>query len=295
MIPVAAPQPIVESRHGIAWMLVTMILFVTMDSIAKHLTARYPVPQVVWARFFFHTLLIGLWMGRRIRLTAVTRRPVLQFTRSALLTLTTLLFFTGLHFLPMAECSAMIQVGPLLITALSVPLLGERVGIRRWSGVVAGFAGALLIVRPGTAAMQLAILLPLAAACSNALYQIATRLLSRSESTMTILFYTPLVGALLMSAATPFFWVSPDAMGWATMALMGLVGGLSHFTLIKAFTLAPAATVAPFGYSSLVWATLSGLIFFGDFPDGWTIAGAFVIAGSGLYILHREHVRKRDD
>jgi drug/metabolite transporter (DMT)-like permease len=193
----------------------------------------------------------------------------------------------------MAESAAMLQSGPLIITVLSVPLLGEQVGIRRWMGVIAGFAGALLIIRPGADAMQIAILLPLAAAVSNALYQIITRILSRSESTMTILFYTPLTGALLMSAAVPLFWVTPDAAGWAMMALLGLIGGVSHFTLIKAFTAAPAATVAPFGYSSLIWATLSGLVFFGDFPDIWTIVGALVIACSGLYILHREHMRKR--
>jgi drug/metabolite transporter (DMT)-like permease len=295
MIPTTVPQAVLEARRGIGWMLVTMILFVSMDTVAKHLTALYPVPQVVWARFVFHTLLIGILLAPRARLTMVTQRPGLQFLRSTLLLATTILFFSGLRILPMAESAAMMQVGPLVITALSVPLLGELVGIRRWMGVIAGFAGALLIIRPGSEAMQIAILLPLAAAVSNALYQITTRILSRSESTVTILFYTPLTGALLMSAVVPLFWVTPDAEGWAMMALLGLIGGVSHFTLIKAFTAAPAATVAPFGYSSLIWATLSGLVFFGDFPDRWTIVGALVIAGSGLYILHREHVRKRSD
>ena len=276
-------------------MLLTVVLFVAMDTVAKHLTALYPVPQVVWSRFVFHTLLIGIWLLPRMRLIMVTRRPGLQFLRSTLLLTTTVLFFTGLQVLPMAESAAMLQVGPLIITALSVPLLGEQVGIRRWAGVIAGFAGALLIIRPGSGAMQLAILLPLAAAASNALYQITTRILSRSESTFTILFYTPLIGALLTSAAVPMFWVAPDAEGWAMMALLGLIGGLSHFTLIKAFTAAPAATVAPFGYTALIWATLSGVVFFDQFPDVWTIVGTLVIAGSGLYILHREHVRKRAD
>jgi len=293
VIRVTAPQPFSDTGRGIAWMLITTVLFVSMDTVAKHLTSLYPVPQVVWARFVFHTLLIGLWLAPRMRLTMVTQRPGLQLLRSILLLMTTILFFSGLQFLPMAESAAMLQSGPLIITVLSVPLLGEQVGIRRWMGVIAGFAGALLIIRPGADAMQIAILLPLAAAVSNALYQIITRILSRSESTMTILFYTPLTGALLMSAAVPLFWVTPDAAGWAMMALLGLIGGVSHFTLIKAFTAAPAATVAPFGYSSLIWATLSGLVFFGDFPDIWTIVGALVIACSGLYILHREHMRKR--
>ena len=286
-------QPLSESGRGIAWMLLTTVLFVSMDTLAKHLTSLYPVPEVVWARFAFHALFVTLFMWRGLRARIVTRRPGLQFLRSALLMCTTILFFSGLSFLPLAECSAMVQVGPLIITALSVPLLGEQVGIRRWTGVVAGFAGALIIIRPGSEAMQLAILLPLAAAVTNALYQITTRVLSRSDNVFTTLFYTPLIGTLLASAFLPLVWQAPDLEGWALLALLGLIGAVSHFTLIKAFTAAPAATVAPFGYSALIWATLFGLVAFGDFPDHWTIAGALVIAGSGIYILHREHVRKQ--
>lgn len=293
MIRATASRPFSDTGRGIAWMLITTVLFVSMDTVAKHLTSLYPVPQVVWARFAFHALFVTLLIGRGLRARIVTRRPGLQFLRSALLMCTTILFFSGLSFLPLAECSAMVQVGPLIITALSVPLLGEQVGIRRWTGVMAGFAGALIIIRPGSDAMQLAILLPLAAAVTNALYQITTRVLSRSDSAFTTLFYTPLIGTLLASAFLPLVWQTPDLEGWATMALLGLIGAVSHFTLIKAFTAAPAATVAPFGYSALIWATLFGLVVFGDFPDHWTIAGALVVACSGLYILHREHMRKR--
>lgn len=293
MTTAASPQPASDARAGVLWMLVTAALFVFMDAVAKALTADYPVPVIVWARFAFHALFVTLLLSRGLRARIVTRRPGLQFLRSALLMFTTILFFSGLQFLPLAECSAMIQIGPLIITALSVPLLGEQVGIRRWTGVVIGFAGALVIIRPGSDAMQFAILLPLAAACTNALYQITTRVLSRGDSPFTTLFYTPLIGTLLASAALPFFWQAPDLQGWALMALLGLIGGVSHFTLIKAFTAAPAATVAPFGYTALIWATLFGFILFGDFPDRWTIGGAAIIAGSGLYILHREHVKKR--
>lgn len=293
MIPAIAAPPISETGRGIAWMLITTFLFVSMDTVAKQLTAAYPVPQVVWARFAFHALFITLLMARGLRARIVTRRPGLQVVRSALLMCTTILFFSGLRFLPLAECSAMVQVGPLIITALSVPLLGEQVGIRRWAGVAAGFIGAVIIIRPGGEAMHVAILLPLAAAMTNALYQITTRVLSRSDSVFTTLFYTPLIGTLLASAVVPLYWQMPDFKGWALMALLGLIGGVSHFTLIKAFTAVPAATVAPFGYTALIWATLSGLVFFGDFPDGWTIVGAVIIAGSGLYVLHREHVRRR--
>lgn len=282
-----------ESRRGIAWMLVTMLLFVCMDAAAKHLAQSYPVPQVVWARFAFHALLLAAFLGPRLRSTVITRRPALQLARSGLLMVTTILFFSGLYYLPLADASALMQIGPLVVTALSMPLLAEHVGLRRWSGVVIGFSGAMIIVRPGSDAMQLAALFPLAAAATYGLYQIATRLLSRSDAPLTTLFYTPLVGAVVMSAALPFFWRTPDVDGWMLMVLVGLIGGISHFTLIKAFSSAPAATVSPFGYSSLIWAAILGFVLFGDFPDAWTISGAAVIVGSGLYILHREHVRRR--
>ena len=295
MIPAALPQAASDTRRGIAWMLVTMLLFVSMDAVVKHLIASYPVPQIAWARFFFHAFLLAAVLGRRLPATLATRRRGLQVVRAGLLMATTLQFFTALYFLPLADTTAVMQAAPLIVTALSMPLLGEHVGIRRWGGVVAGFAGALIIVRPGSDAVHIAALLPLGAAFTFALYQISTRILSRTDATLTTLFYTPLLGAALMSAVVPFFWVMPDAEGWALMAFVGLLGGVGHFTMIRALTWAPAATVSPFSYTGLVWATLFGLTLFGDFPDIWTIAGALVIVGSGLYILHREYVRKREN
>lgn len=289
----AFAAPAADSRRGIAWMLVTMVLFVSMDAVVKKLVQTYPVPQVAWARFFFHAVLLAAVLGRRLPSKLITQRRRLQLVRSGLLMATTLQFFAGLYFLPLAEMTAIMQSAPLIVTALSLPLLGEHVGVRRWLGVAAGFAGALIIIRPGSDGMQLAALLPLGAASTFALYQITTRVLSRTDGTLNTLLYTPLLGAGLLAAALPFYWVTPDAEGWALMALVGLLGGLGHFTMIRAFTWAPAATVSPFGYTGLVWAALFGLVLFGDFPDAWTIAGAATIAGSGLYILHREHMRRR--
>ncbi len=281
-----------DSRRGIAWMLLTMLLFVSMDAIVKQLVQTYPVAQVAWARFFFHTALLAAVLGRRLPMTLSTQRRGLQILRSGLLLLTTLQFFAGLYFLPLADNTAVMQIAPLIVTAMSLPLLGEKVGIRRWTGVAAGFTGALIIIRPGSEAMQLAALFPLGAATTFALYQITTRILSRTDATLNTLMYTPLLGAAVLSVVAPFSWVMPDAQDWALMALTGMFGGLGHFTMIRAFTWAPAATVSPFGYSALIWATLFGLGLFGDFPDGWTILGAVVIVGSGLYILHREHLRR---
>lgn len=289
----AIAAPAADSRRGIAWMLLTMLLFVSMDALVKQLVQSYPVPQVAWARFFFHAVLLATVLGRRLPAKLMTQRRGLQFLRSGLLMATTLQFFAGLYFLPLADMTAIMQTAPLIVTALSLPLLGEHVGVRRWLGVAAGFIGALIIIRPGAEGMQLAALLPLGAATTFALYQITTRVLSRTDGTLNTLLYTPLLGAGLLAAALPFVWVMPDAEGWALMVLVGLLGGLGHFTMIRAFTWAPAATVSPFGYSGLIWAALFGLVFFGDFPDAWTISGAAVIVGSGLYILHREHLRRR--
>ena len=289
----AIAAPAADSRRGVAWMLLTMVLFVSMDTVVKHLVQIYPVPQVAWARFFFHAVLLAAILGRRLPAKLVTQRRGLQIVRSGLLMVTTLQFFGGLYFLPLADMTAIMQSAPLIVTALSLPLLGEHVGVRRWLGVAAGFTGALIIIRPGTDGMQLAALLPLGAATTFALYQITTRILSRTDGTLNTLMYTPLLGTAILAAALPFYWVMPDAEGWALMALVGMLGGLGHFTMIRAFTWAPAATVSPFGYTGLIWAALFGLIFFGDFPDAWTITGAAIVAGSGLYILHREHMRRR--
>ncbi len=290
----AASSATSDIRRGVFWMLLTMLLFVSLDATVKLLVQTYPVPQVAWARFFFHVILLAAILGRRLPATLVTRRRGLQLLRSLLLMVTTLQFFGGLYFLPLADMTAVMQSAPLIVTALSMALLGEYVGVRRWVAVAVGFAGALVIIRPGGDAMQLAVLLPLGAATTFALYQIATRVLSRSDSTLTTFLYTPLLGAFALSAAVPFFWVTPDFEGWALMALTGLLGGAGHFTMIRAFTCAPAATVSPFGYSALIWAALFGLMLFNEFPDVWTITGALIIVASGLYVLHREHVRKRN-
>ena len=175
---------------------------------------------------------------------------------------------------------------------LSAPVLGEAVGWRRILSVIAGLIGALIIIRPGSDALGLAALLPLAAAFGYATYQLATRIVSRSDSTMTTLCYTGMVGAVLSNLALPFGWVWPTAEQWLWMAAMGALGCLGHFALIRAFTLANAAVASPFSYSALIWATLFGYFAFGDLPDLWTVVGAAVIVGAGLYILYRERVKK---
>jgi drug/metabolite transporter (DMT)-like permease len=287
-----APARPGAARRGILWMLLTTLLFVSMDALAKQLLQTYPVSQVVWARYMFHVLLLALYLRRRLPVVMCTGRLGLQLLRSVFLLGATGLFFTALAFIPLAEASAIMFVAPILVTGLSLPLLGEHVGPRRWASVVVGFAGAMIIIRPGGGAMDAAALFALGAASSYALYQITTRLLAHSDRPLTTLAYSALVGALASSMVVPFFWVVPGPAGWLGMVGLGLFGGTGHFALIKAFESAPAATITPFGYAALIWATLYGFVLFDDLPDLGTVVGAAIIAASGLYIFHCERAAR---
>jgi drug/metabolite transporter (DMT)-like permease len=285
----ASARPI----EGILWMALTSVLFVVMDAIAKSLTIDYPVNQITWARFSFHALFIALYLN--LRLPSMLKSAVLglQLLRSSFMLMTNFLFFGGLVWLGLAEISAIMYVTPLITTLLSVPVLGEQVGWRRLLSVLAGLIGAVVIIRPGGEAFSWALLFPLAAALSHSGYQLTTRLVARRDHALTTLCYTAIVGMVVSTLALPLGWVTPDISGWLRFAAIGLVGCLSHFTFIKAFTTANAAVVAPFGYLSLLWATIIGFFLFAEIPDTWTFVGAAIIAGSGLYILHRERAKKR--
>jgi drug/metabolite transporter (DMT)-like permease len=209
---------------------------------------------------------------------------------------TTGLFNLALRTTPLATATSIMFTTPLLVTVLSIPLLGEKVGRRRWTGLAVGFLGALVIVRPwqeeigGPAAGVFFLLI---AALFNANYQIATRFV-RTDEPLTSLLFTATAGAIVTSAIVPMFWTPPTLGQWLLLMASGLAGGLGHFCLIKAMTAAPASVVAPFSYSSLIWATTFGLLIWGDWPDLWTWVGAGLIIGSGLYIFHRERVLREN-
>ncbi len=291
-LPVSRPS-ILEVENiprGIALMLVTTLFFVLIDTCAKQLSQTLPVSEVVWARFFFHLLVVLVLLGRRTIRSARTNRPVLQIFRSALLLSTTFLFFTGIRHVDLAMASSIMFLSPILITVLSVPLLGERLGFRRVLGVFVGLIGALIIVRPGLGEVPLTALYFVAAACTNALYQLSTRMLRQEDDAYTTLLYTALVGAVLATLVAPIEWVTPTSAEWGLMVGMGTFGAFGHFTLIRAFQSAPPSALMPFAYSGLIWATLFGYLVFANLPDGFTILGAIIIATSGFYIFHREQL-----
>jgi drug/metabolite transporter (DMT)-like permease len=279
-------------RTGILLMVLTGSLYVSADAVAKLLTQRYPVIEVVWGRFIFHlALLLPILVAERGVLLR-TSRLHLQLARSVCQIGSTVFFFAAIAVLPLATATTIAFAQPLLITALSAPLLGERVGPRRWSAVLIGFIGVVIIVRP-VGVFVFASLLPLATAAASALYQIVTRRVARVDPVRVSLFYTAAGGALAASLAVPFVWQTPDAAGWSLMALTGLLSGSGHFCIIHAYQRAPAAVLAPFTFTQLIGATLLGYLLFGDMPDGWTMLGALIITGSGLYVFYRENVRRR--
>ena len=281
-------MPEQRPRQGILLMLAALLLFSCLDATAKHLSYTYAIPLLVWARYTLHCLLMVIFLAPSMRRRLVaTGRPVAQIVRGLMLVGTTGFAMGSFRLLPLAEATAIIYVTPLAVSLLAGPILGERVGALRWAAVAAGFGGMLLVARPGGDLAAGGIAFALAAAACNTVYQLQTRLYSATENTITMLFYTALVGAVAMTLALPRYWGGPlptlhDAQ---LIATLGLYGGAGHYLLIRAFRVTPASTLAPFQYSQLIWAILLGWLVFGDLPDGRTAIGMAVIAGSGLAVV----------
>jgi drug/metabolite transporter (DMT)-like permease len=273
---------------GILLIVLAMFLFSVMDSITKGLTDRYDTMQLVWARYASQTFWAVVILAPRLRSVLATDRLGLQLLRSCFLFGATFFFFAALARLAFAEATAIFEIAPLFITVLSVVALGERVGPRRWLGVVAGLVGALVIIRPGAAVFSSAALLPVAAAACYAGYSIATRFVGRDESPYTSLLYTTLVGTVVASAVVPFHWTPPAPVDGVVLATFGLIGMGGQLALILALRHAPASLIAPFGYFGLAFNTLWGFAIFGEVPDAYTVAGGTIIVGAGLYVWHRE-------
>tara|TARA_A100001037_G_scaffold189796_1_gene169944 strand:- start:204 stop:1094 length:891 start_codon:yes stop_codon:yes gene_type:complete len=279
---------------GILFMLAASAVFVASDSVAKHLSLSFAVVQILWARYTFHLIyLAALTKPRDYRRLITTRAAGLQFVRSASILVSSLCFYVALSYIPLATAAAISFTWPLVVTALSVPLLGERVGIRRWLAVLVGLGGAMIIIRPGFGVFHWSALMPLGTAFFFGLYQICTRKVSRVDSPQTSLLYTAALGALVLNLVVPFHWDPPDTMGWFMMLVLGVCAILGQFLIIKALSLTPAAVLAPYGYVYLVFAGISGFAVFGDIPDAHTIVGSLIITASGLYVYFRERLQAR--
>jgi drug/metabolite transporter (DMT)-like permease len=276
-------------QYGILYIIIMTGCIVSMDASAKMLSGDMPLLMVVWGRYLFNFVFVSLFFFRGGTQGLVrTQRFNLQILRSILGLSSTLAFWWGLVFLSLADCVAIAFISPLLVTVLSAPFLGEKVGIHRWTAVFVGFSGAMIIIRPGLGIMHRAVVLPVIAALFWANYQIATRVLSRTDHALTTLFYTSAGALFFTSLAVWSVWMMPSLKQGLLLAWMGLLGTMGHFFLIKAYEISQASMLAPFSYTSIVWSTLLGFVLFGDFPDGWTIAGAVIIMASGFYIIQRE-------
>lgn len=274
-------------RTGILWMLVATCLFVCQDSTSRILLRSYPATEIAFARYLVHMVLVTLVLAWRDPRLMISRRPILQILRSGFLLGATLFAMLALKVMPLVDFSAIVWVAPVLVAALSVFMLNEKVSPGVWTSVVAGLIGVWVIVgRPGMD-FSFSMLFPFLAALANALYQITTRLLHGADSSLTTLFYTALAGVLFCGGFLPFAAVVPNFAGGSLMFFLGLLGVASHFCLIRAFTAAPANIVAPFGYTALLWAILFSLLIFGEIPSLRTLFGAALIVGAGLFIFLR--------
>ena len=277
---------------GILLIVAAMTLVPIMDGIAKHLSARYAVTEIVWARYFFHLLiLLPLVLRYHGRRALILKNPWLQWLRGGFVLSATALFFAAIARMPIADALALVFVSPMIVTVLSALILKEQVGPRRWLAVLVGFGGALIIIRPGIAGFDLGSLLALGAGVVYACFIVTTRKLSGSAAPLVTLTYTALVGTLIMSLLVPWYWQTPQPGDLVLMIGMGAIAAASHFMIIKAFDCATASLLAPYNYAEIVMATLVGWLWFGDFPDGWTWCGMAVIVISGFYISLREQRR----
>ena len=284
------PQAYRENiQSGILLMLAYSLFALIIDSFAKKLVSDVTTNQVVWARFIFHSLALVIFFGpKKFMQLSKTKNIKLQVIRSLLLIATTFLFFSGIYVIGLATAHSIFFLTPILVTVLAIPLLGERVGIRRSFGVFAGFIGALLIIRPGFENFSPESLYFIGAAFTAALYQLATRHLGKSDHAYTTLFYTAALGTIICSLIVWIDWQPIKLIDWSLMIGLGFSAALGHFFLIKAFQMAPASALMPFTYSSLIWALIFGYWLFDEMPDQQTVFGSLIIIGSGLYIYIRE-------
>ncbi|MEQ1768848.1 MAG: DMT family transporter [Devosia sp.] len=285
-------QPIEERRLlGIGLAMSGYILFTVLDASAKWLShSGMPVGEVVFIRYAVQFMLVmALFAPREGRALVASRRPWLEVWRGLAILTSTAFNFLALVYLPLTITSAISFTMPLITCAISVPLLRETVGWRRWLAILAGFVGVLIIVRPGTEAFHPAVLLSVASAACLSIYMLLTRKLSGVDSVVTMQFYSGLIATVCVAPFAIAGWVWPhDAAGWIAFTLIGLTAMIGHTLVTLASRMAPASVLAPFTYVQIIFMTAFSIILFGQSPDEWLFVGALIVIGSGLYIWLRE-------
>jgi|TARA_B110000881_G_C18514957_1_gene484368 drug/metabolite transporter (DMT)-like permease len=268
----------------LGWMVLPI-----MDGFAKYLSADLPVLQITWARYFFtvaFTLPVMFFFYRKQLVWS--DKPKLQIVRGLILLCANVCFFYSISVISLAKALTLAFIAPLIVTAFSPILLGEKVGLRRWTAVIIGFIGSLVVIRPGIVEINLASLAALGTGIMYGFYLIITRKLSTSDNPLLTLLITGLVGGLIASVIVPFIWVKPSLNQWSMMAAIGIFACIGHLFLILSLKYADASKLAPLGYTEIIPNVIIGYYFFGNFPDNWTFLGLFIIIFSGIYISRRE-------
>jgi drug/metabolite transporter (DMT)-like permease len=282
-----------EPIRAIVLAVSATVLFASSDTIAKYLSTSLPIAEFLWIRYVLFLAMAVLLAGRQPRRLLRPRNPGLQVARGICVVLSSILFVYGVRRMTMAQATSINFLSPILITVLSVPLLDETVGIRRWAAVGAGMLGMLVIVRPGLSGFEPAALFGVGGAFCWALALIITRMIAISDAPETTVFWSAGIGTIVLTALLPLEAAWPS---WRQLGLSLLLGSLAsggQWAVILAHRLAPASLLAPFFYTQLLWAAALGFLVFGSQPDDWTLAGTAIIIASGLYTAHRERVRGR--
>jgi len=274
---------------GIALILASVLMLGTMDACVKLLGEHYPLMQIVFLRTLFGLLPVLVHVAVLRQWTELKpRRWWGHMLRGALSMTAMYFFFASLQAMSLPDATALFFVAPLMMTALSVPLLGERVGPRRWVAVIVGFAGVMIIVRPGSGVFGWGALLPMGAALSYTLIVITTRFVGRTETAPAMALWYTVPPILIAGTVMPWQWVPPEPLDWLIFLGTGLFGGTGILLMSFAYRFAPVGALAPFDYTALIWAAGWGWLIWSELPDLWTLAGAAVVVASGLYIIHRE-------
>ena len=280
---------------AIIFSLLGWMFLPVMDGFAKYLSDDLPILQITWARYFFTVAFVFPIMLFFYKKQLVwSDKPKLQIFRGLILLSANICFFYAISVISLAKALTLAFIAPLIVTAFSPILLGEKVGFRRWTAVAVGFIGSLIVIRPGFLEFNLASMAALATGFFYGFYLIITRKLSTSDNPLLTLLITGMVGALLVSLIIPFYWVKPSLNQWSLMAGIGVFACIGHLFLILSLKYADASKLAPLGYTEIIPNVIIGYYFFSELPDNWTYLGLFIIVLSGLYISRREYHLSRN-
>lgn len=288
-----------SKAHGYLFALAATTIFSCQDAVSKHLGEHYSPIFITMIRYWAFGTFCLLLAARKpggLRAAARTARPALQILRGVVLATQIMIVITAFANAGLAHSTAVLCATPLVVTLLSVPMLGEHVGWRRWSAIIAGLVGVLLILKPDAGGfLDPWLLLPVVCCFMYAVYVIATRLVSRTDSPAISFFYIGVVGAVTSTLAGPFFWSSLEGWDMAWMALLCVTGMTGHYFVIRAYELLDASAVQPISYLALVYASLFGVLIYGETLTWNIVAGSAIVVGAGIFSFWREYVRRHED